>query len=220
MSRTPCLKVHQLCHYPLEKFMSDSTTATVETLTAEVRTLVVGSRQVTMSVFNQLDKVDPDQIEPMGRVAPREREFGYVHVVGRHVTTGALVSSRRPGAASVIKDLAERHYGIWNLSYALTMAERKESATDSPLTAAEADLVAAKRDAAEGKSWRTPSSVEYAERMHAEAAARHAEAKERVAQLTHAVQEANSNAAALSRTMTELAEQWSALPLVVLAGLR
>lgn len=34
-----------------------SATATVETLTAEVRTLVVGSRQVTMSVAKQLDVV-------------------------------------------------------------------------------------------------------------------------------------------------------------------
>lgn len=43
--------------------MSDSTTATVETLTAEVRALMVGSRQVTMSVYNQLDRVPHSQID-------------------------------------------------------------------------------------------------------------------------------------------------------------
>lgn len=32
--------------------------ATVEVLTAEVRTLMVGSRQVTLSVYRQLDEVD------------------------------------------------------------------------------------------------------------------------------------------------------------------
>jgi hypothetical protein len=34
--------------------MSNSTTATVETLTAEVRVLMVGSRQVTLSVTASL----------------------------------------------------------------------------------------------------------------------------------------------------------------------
>lgn len=47
--------------------------ATVEVLTAEVRTLMVGSRQVTLSVYRQLDEVSPwtDHIstfEPFGRV--------------------------------------------------------------------------------------------------------------------------------------------------------
>jgi hypothetical protein len=43
-------------------------TATVETLTAEVRTLMVGNRQVTMSVYKQLDCVGHAVIEPFGRV--------------------------------------------------------------------------------------------------------------------------------------------------------
>ncbi len=45
-----------------------SATATVETLTAEVRTLVVGSRQVTLSVFKQLDTLSVWKIKPFGRV--------------------------------------------------------------------------------------------------------------------------------------------------------
>ena len=49
------------------------TTATVEVLTAEVRTLQVAARQITLSVARQLDVMDPfcwptDAFEPFGRV--------------------------------------------------------------------------------------------------------------------------------------------------------
>lgn len=50
--------------------MSTTTTATIETLTAEVRTLVLGSRQITLSVAKQLD------IIPLSRL----RIFGRVHI--------------------------------------------------------------------------------------------------------------------------------------------
>lgn len=43
-------------------------TATVEVLTAEVRVLMIGSRQVTLSVARQLDEVEPGDITPFGRV--------------------------------------------------------------------------------------------------------------------------------------------------------
>ena len=45
-----------------------SQTATVEVLTAEVRVLMVGSRQVTLSVARQLDEAEPDWILPFGRI--------------------------------------------------------------------------------------------------------------------------------------------------------
>jgi hypothetical protein len=48
--------------------VSGPTTATVETLTAEVRTLVVGSRQVTLSIAKQLDWVPISDLRIMGRV--------------------------------------------------------------------------------------------------------------------------------------------------------
>jgi hypothetical protein len=48
--------------------MSTTTTATIETLTAEVRTLVVGSRQVTLSIAKQLDVVDLSRLRVFGRV--------------------------------------------------------------------------------------------------------------------------------------------------------
>ena len=66
-------------------------TATVELLTAEVRVLQVGSRQVTLSVARQLDLVPLDALEPFGRV--RTRDYDYA-VIGKHVLTGALVMAR------------------------------------------------------------------------------------------------------------------------------
>lgn len=66
-------------------------TATVETLTAEVRVLMVGSRQVTLSVARQLDEVDLVDVEPFGRVNISDTG---TFVVGRHKQTGALVRAK------------------------------------------------------------------------------------------------------------------------------
>jgi hypothetical protein len=71
-------------------------TATVEVLTAEVRTLVVGNRQVTQSVYRQLDHINPEAIEPFGRVNDTKAGEGYdVLVVGRG-PDGVLVRSGLP----------------------------------------------------------------------------------------------------------------------------
>lgn len=56
---------------------------TINTLTAEVRTLMVNNRQVTTSVAKQLDQVDPSRIEPMGRVRLGVRDRSDVSVIGR-----------------------------------------------------------------------------------------------------------------------------------------
>lgn len=48
--------------------MSETQAAVVQTLTAEVRTLVVGARQVTMSVAKQLDVVSLADLRVFGRV--------------------------------------------------------------------------------------------------------------------------------------------------------
>jgi hypothetical protein len=42
--------------------------AEVVALTAEVRALMVGSRQITLSVYRQLDTVASEHVEPFGRV--------------------------------------------------------------------------------------------------------------------------------------------------------
>lgn len=70
--------------------------ARVQVLTAEVRTLVVGSRQVTLSVYNQLDFVPHDQIEPFGRVNPKDAMIGTVYIVGRDSRDGVLVRASSP----------------------------------------------------------------------------------------------------------------------------
>ena len=67
-----------------------ATTATVETLKAEVRTLMVGNRQVTLSVAKQLDRVPLNELEVFGRIhLGKESNL----VVGRHVESGALALS-------------------------------------------------------------------------------------------------------------------------------
>jgi hypothetical protein len=57
---------------------STAAEAVITTLTAEVRTLVVGSRQVTLSVAKQLDTVPLENLTVMGRV----RVGDYTHVIG------------------------------------------------------------------------------------------------------------------------------------------
>lgn len=76
-----------------------TTTAIVETLTAEVRVLMVGSRQVTKSIYSQLDWISPYKIDPFGRVnagTTGTDPYGYresydLEVVGRNPVDGTLV---------------------------------------------------------------------------------------------------------------------------------
>jgi hypothetical protein len=65
-------------------------TATVETLTADVRVLMVGSRQVTLSVYRQLDSVAPRDFEVFGRVRAKAFKDDVVELVGRRKSTGEL----------------------------------------------------------------------------------------------------------------------------------
>ena len=70
--------------------------ARVTTITAEVKSLMVGSRQITLSVYRQLDWVPDTGITPMGRVTPKDAAPDCVCIVGRHVKTGALARSWLP----------------------------------------------------------------------------------------------------------------------------
>jgi hypothetical protein len=76
--------------------MTDTIEAHVQVLTAEVRTLIVGSRQITMSVHDQLDDVAPGRLKPFGRVRPKNTTGRYVRVIGHDTATGALVRSYVP----------------------------------------------------------------------------------------------------------------------------
>jgi len=72
-----------------------TTEAKVEVLTAEVRALVVGSRQITLSVFRQLDWVKWEEIEPMGRVNDyRDNDPEVWYLVGRSRKDGSLVRAQ------------------------------------------------------------------------------------------------------------------------------
>jgi hypothetical protein len=78
--------------------------AEVQLLTAEVRVVMVGSRQVTLSVYRQLDWVAHHDIEPFGRVHDRYDTDGIdqghsgttCYVIGKQKNIGALVRSKAP----------------------------------------------------------------------------------------------------------------------------
>lgn len=65
-------------------------TATVEALTAEVRVLMVGNRQITQSVAKQLDRVSLDGMEMFGRV----RIADDLHIIGRRLDASDLVLTK------------------------------------------------------------------------------------------------------------------------------
>jgi hypothetical protein len=54
---------------------------------------MIGNRQVTLSVYRQLDEVPYDDVEPFGRVRDSKDEPGAIYIVGKHTTTGTLVRS-------------------------------------------------------------------------------------------------------------------------------
>jgi hypothetical protein len=70
--------------------MNRPATATVEVLTAEVRVLMVGSRQVTLSVARQLDWVERSELEPFGRV---------------RLVAGEVLIGRDPGGVLTLAEL-------------------------------------------------------------------------------------------------------------------
>ena len=84
--------------------MSDKHEATVEVLTAEVRVLQVGRRQVTLSVVRQLDWANPADVVPFGRV----RTGNYDDLPGRPRVTGRtpLGQVRRPEPVEIIGSAA------------------------------------------------------------------------------------------------------------------
>lgn len=80
---------------------SASDSATVETLTAEVRMLVVGTRQVTLSVARQLDWVHLSQLRVFGRVKLGRCEYA---VIGSANDGSLAMAQYRPPEHVVWKD--------------------------------------------------------------------------------------------------------------------
>jgi hypothetical protein len=171
-----------------------TTAARVEVLTAEVRVLMVGSRQVTLSVYGQLDQVQPGEIEPFGRVQPRDAEQGYTYVVGASVRVadgGALVRSRRESSRALIRQADGRH------GRADLIVERGE-------------LRRQRHEALErAEDWDWLNTVN--KRLD--------QLDRLLSTESRTVEELYDEAAGLTEA-AEVAARWDALPLIVLAGLR
>lgn len=94
--------------------MSASQTATVETLTAQVRVLMVGSKQVTASVAKQLDfEADPALVTVFGRVripGQRQQAIGAT-AAGELVLTGPCQSGGACGE-DLLRDSEDEPYTL------------------------------------------------------------------------------------------------------------
>ena len=88
-------------------------TATVETLTAEVRVLMVGSRQITLSVYRQLDSVPIGRIDAFGRVRTKDVSSSSTELVGADIETGGLVRARTDGRPSWRMDAPDLFNHWW-----------------------------------------------------------------------------------------------------------
>jgi hypothetical protein len=171
--------------------------ATVEVLTAEVRVLMVGSRQVTLSVYSQLDSVDDVLIEPFGRVRPRNADAEYVYLIGKRSASGELVRASIPVAEASIC----RHAHLGELVYQRYEHLRKQGWNEKEAERRERQL--------------TPVGYmppEFAEKTRAcrEEAAEH---ERQAALLLEQYEE-------LAEPCRERAREVANLPLIVLAGLR
>jgi hypothetical protein len=92
-----------------ESQSTEPRTATVEVLTAAVHVLMVGSRQVTLSVYRQLDECrDFEQFVPFGRVHVKSESHKW-ELVGVDKRSGALVRVERHKAFRVDGDELHEH---------------------------------------------------------------------------------------------------------------
>jgi hypothetical protein len=147
--------------------MTATTTARVDLLTAEVRVLMVGSRQITLSVYRQLDWAHADEIIPFGRVNTlrlgehpfgripelRDDTTGWVEVVGVSTcvrNAGALVRSCCRPARHQAKNARS-----WRDSAQAVRQGGHVAVLGKPLTAEECDRRAALGDAgaAQAEEW-------------------------------------------------------------------
>jgi hypothetical protein len=82
--------------------MSES--GSVEVLSAEVRVLQVGDRQLTRSMYRQLDEASPERFEPFGRVKDNKRrpKDGW-RLAGRDSETGVLLVGRDSESGALVR---------------------------------------------------------------------------------------------------------------------
>ncbi len=182
--------------------MTTTTTATVQTLAAEVRVLKFGSRQITLSVFKQLDVKPLDEVDVFGRVRTDNGSDSVVRLVGRHRDTGDLVRSAALAPNWTTAGPAEFYHWLFHNYVRLSEQARKngyrltaasvEGRTLSYSTLNEGGRIECKKPAGSCDT----TELERSWREHA------------VVDLALMVHEANTYAAA------------QAQPLIVLAGLR
>jgi hypothetical protein len=175
--------------------MTASKTATVETLTAEVRVLMVGSRQITLSVYGQLDRIDAGEIEPFGRVRPKDGTPGWIYIIGKNPGNGELVRACVPFTDDAIASV---------LGYASGDRPWTDDAREARIKLKLAD----ERDM-KAESFNPEMHLEKA-RQHREEAAGHARRADAL----------RAEYAAEAQPYVKSAERLAALPLIVLAGLR
>jgi hypothetical protein len=89
------------------------TEATVAVLAAELKTLVIGARQVTIGIWSQLDEVPDDEIIPFGRVSPPGNHEPVLWVVGKHKKNGSLVRSSLPRSVMGNRDWVDARVTDW-----------------------------------------------------------------------------------------------------------
>lgn len=189
-----------------------TTSATVETLTAEVRVLMVGNRQVTLSVYRQLDTVLSGEIDPFGRVRDSKDE-GALNVVGR-----ALPSRRRaaPAIGSLVRAAIGQRFGARTTPPAGWL-ERSSGLreTDGPTSYRFQAVIAESHggDIADAIRWDMYGA--YVDRPGPDWQVTFSSPEMRERCLAIAQADLVANAAERARY-----DEWADLPLIVLAGLR
>lgn len=212
--------------------------ASVQVLTAEVRTLIVGSRQVTLSVYNQLDHVPHSSITPFGRVNPKAADRSHIYVVGRRKRGRSLVRAMTPS----MSDVLDREPFEWAATQVATDAfEAIRGAADDALEAfvrevalsfalliragffnlarAEDALMREARNAGLCTAERIPADIRsrIAGLNAGSAKASAGPFESRALAVIHGYEQADTEAAV---TVARVRRVWSELPLIVLAGLR
>jgi hypothetical protein len=182
----------------------DAKGAHVQVLTAEVRTFVVGSRRVTISVYNQLDEVRYCHIEPFGRVAPQNALDGWVYVVGKDKAAGCtcqvIVALRGLGVTENRKAFENELWRAVPLDgeYSITYAER---AAGGHVDALRLLLLAEA-----GWAYRHQAKV--------------CSVRTQIEQLRQSAKDLRDSFASEFAPLKEVADSWLELPLIVLADLR
>lgn len=95
--------------------MSSPSEPSVESLTAEIRVLQVGSKPIALSAARQLDSVDPSEIKPFGRVRIDPKPAtGLIEVIGsvNGILARSSASSREVECPGYKGGVSSHSYGL------------------------------------------------------------------------------------------------------------